>query len=254
MILLRENDAPAYQFYMGSDDNPWIILGDHAGWLFPKENDFALSTRDRQRHITYDLGVKKLLSILSTQFSAHVIIGNYSRLVIDLNRPLNHPTSIVQVSDGTIISANQQLSEQERYARQDQIFWPYHRQIQRVIGRLISRGITPNLLSIHSFCPKLQGQEPRPWHAGILWNLDERLALKLYNFLLTESGWVIGQNQPYSGRDPCAFTLPFHAEPLGLPHALLEIRQDMLESENQIQKWVALIKVFMTNHVVTQKT
>ncbi|HMS44878.1 MAG TPA: hypothetical protein PKC68_03710, partial [Alphaproteobacteria bacterium] len=75
-----------------------------------------------------------------------------------------------------------------------------------------------------------------------------------YNFLLGETSWMIGQNEPYSGRDTCAFTLPFHAEPLGLPHALLEIRQDMLESQTQVQEWVDLIKIFMTNHVVTQKT
>jgi len=246
MSLLSKKDRPPFQLLAGKREQPWVLLGDHAGSFFPvKTKQLSLSLADRERHITYDLGIKALLERLFILTGATILIGNYSRLVIDLNRPLSYADSVTLQSDGIPIPGNQHLTEINRRERQEEIFWPYHRAIEATLKNLLGHGLKPKIMSLHSFCCQLQGFEKRPWHAGVLWNKDDRLAGKLYNFLKQKTKWQIGNNQPYSGQDPCSFTLPFHAEPLDLPHVLLEIRQDMLESTAQVEDWALLLADFI---------
>lgn len=249
MSLLSKRDKAPFQLHAGSPNQSWILLGDHAGSFFPaKTKQLGLSLADRERHITYDLGIKALLERLFFLTEATVLMGNYSRLVIDLNRPLSYADSVARQSDDTLIPGNQNLKDLDLQQRQEEIFWPYHRAIETAIKNLLLQGLKPKIISLHSFCCQLQGQQKRPWHAGVLWNKDDRLADKLYHFLKQKTKWHIGNNQPYSGQDPCSFTLPFHAEPNQLSHVLLEIRQDMLESVTQVEEWALLLADFMKAH------
>ena len=246
MSLLSKKDRLPFQLLAGKPGQSWILLGDHAGSFFPgRTKQLGLSLADRERHITYDLGIKALLERLFILTGATILIGNYSRLVIDLNRPLSYADSVTLQSDGIPIPGNQDANDQDLWQRQEEIFWPYHRAIEATLKNLLGHGLKPKIMSLHSFCCQLQGFEKRPWHAGVLWNKDDRLAGKLYNFLKQKTKWQIGNNQPYSGQDPCSFTLPFHAEPLDLPHVLLEIRQDMLESTAQVEDWALLLADFI---------
>lgn len=246
MTLLSNKDKRPFQIFEGNPKQPWILLGDHAGSSYPASTkQLGLPGAEQQRHIAYDLGIELLLQRLNILTDATIVIGNYSRLVIDLNRPLHYDDSIAVQSDGSLIPGNQNLTDDERRERQEEIFWPYHRAIEAVIKKIIMQGLKPIIISLHSFCCQLNGQEKRPWHAGVLWNKDDRLAGKLLNFLKGKTEWHIGDNQPYSGQDPCSFTLPFHAEPLYLPQVLLEIRQDMLESTAQVEDWALLLADFI---------
>ena len=246
MSLLSKKDRLPFQLLAGKPGQSWILLGDHAGSFFPgRTKQLGLSLADRERHITYDLGIKALLERLFILTGATILMGNYSRLVIDLNRPLSYADSVTLQSDGIPIPGNQDANDQDLWQRQEEIFWPYHRAIEATLKNLLGHGLKPKIMSLHSFCCQLQGFEKRPWHAGVLWNKDDRLAGKLYNFLKQKTKWQIGNNQPYSGQDPCSFTLPFHAEPLDLPHVLLEIRQDMLESTAQVEDWALLLADFI---------
>jgi predicted N-formylglutamate amidohydrolase len=95
-------------------------------------------------------------------------------------------------------------------------------------------------VSIHSFTPELYGVH-RPWHVGLLWDKDPRLALPLLAALRRHPGIVVGDNEPYSGRHPADFTIDHHAEPLGLAHAGIEIRQDLIADENGQHAWAVRI-------------
>ena len=59
-------------------------------------------------------------------------------------------------------------------------------------------GKPPFIVSIHSFTPAMQGFV-RPWHAGILWDTDDRVARPLIDMLSAEEGLVVGDNEPYDG-------------------------------------------------------
>ena len=70
----------------------------------------------------------------------------------------------------------------------------------------------------------------RPWHAGVLWDIDDRAARPLIEMLAAEPTLVVGDNEPYDGalRGDTMFR---HAIVNGFAHALIEIRQDLIADE-----------------------
>ena len=84
----------------------------------------------------------------------------------------------------------------------------------------------------------------RPWHIGVLWNRDPRLPVPLMARLLKEPGLVVGDNEPYSGRDEHGYSIVAHGETKGLTHALFEVRQDLIGDDAGVARWAdCLIRV-----------
>jgi predicted N-formylglutamate amidohydrolase len=81
----------------------------------------------------------------------------------------------------------------------------------------------------------------RPWHVGVLWNKDARMPVPLMRRLADEPDLVVGDNEPYSGRDGHGYSIKAHAEALGLAHALLEIRQDLIADERGQERWAGIL-------------
>jgi predicted N-formylglutamate amidohydrolase len=55
--------------------------------------------------------------------------------------------------------------------------------------------------------------------------------------LRRERGLVVGDNEPYSAREPAGYTVRTHAEKRGLPHLNVEIRQDLIATEVGAAEW-----------------
>ena len=138
--------------------------------------------------------------------------------------------NIPLVSDKIPVPGNRDLSDADRLARAEACLWPYQQAIAARLDRAAALGVTPVILSIHSFTPRMNGFD-RPWQVGILWDRDPRVALPLIAGLAGLHGLVIGDNEPYSARDPEGFTLQHHAVPRGLPHVLIELRQDEIDTD-----------------------
>ncbi len=67
----------------------------------------------------------------------------------------------------------------------------------------------------------------RPWHLGLLFNRDDELATLLATHLRVEApDAVIGMDEPYVGADDEDNTIPRFGEARGIPHVLIEIRND----------------------------
>jgi len=77
----------------------------------------------------------------------------------------------------------------------------------------------------------------RPWHVGVLWNDDPRLPEPLLAELRKDALLVVGDNEPYSAREPYEYTLTAHAKPRALPHCSLEVRQDLIGTPGEARKW-----------------
>jgi predicted N-formylglutamate amidohydrolase len=101
-------------------------------------------------------------------------------------------------------------------------------------------GIVPALVSMHSFTPVMNGFE-RPWHIGILWNRDPRLPLPLIKRLAAEPGLSVGDNEPYSGRADHGYSIYVHGQDLGIPHVLIEVRQDLIDTHHGAAEWAERI-------------
>ncbi|MBI3451334.1 MAG: N-formylglutamate amidohydrolase [Rhodospirillales bacterium] len=239
--LLASGEAPPVEFYNRAGTTPLLLLCDHASRRVPRAlGRLGLPVDAFDRHVAWDIGAADLAHVLADEFDAPLVLSGYSRLVIDLNRRLDDPTSIPETSDDIDIPGNRGLSAAARAARVHALFDPYHAAVAAALAAFKARGAVPAVISVHSCTPVFKGFE-RPWHVGVLWNEDGRLALPLIERLAAMSGIVVGDNQPYSGRDFHGFTTKHHAEAAGLAHATLEIRQDLIDTRHGAAEWAEVV-------------
>jgi predicted N-formylglutamate amidohydrolase len=232
---IQENNS--YELIAGSTGTKIIFLCDHASNFIPDElESLGLEQHIFERHIAYDIGVAELTRGLAAHFDAPAVLSQFSRLLIDPNRGLDDPTLIMRLSDGAVIPRNSQLDDSERQDRLQRFYHPYHLAITAVIDQALAEGNIPVLISIHSFTQAWKGI-PRPWHAGILWDKDPRLAQPLIEALADQGDIVVGNNQPYSGAlyGDC---LHRHGTGRGLAHGLVEVRQDLIGDSAGIKDWL----------------
>jgi predicted N-formylglutamate amidohydrolase len=217
-----------------------LVVCDHASRLIPAAlGNLGLDELALGRHIASDIGAGDVAERLSARLDAPAVLAGYSRLVVDCNRGLDDPTSILAVSDGEFIPGNQGLSEADKAARARQFFHPYHDAIRRRLESFERRGIVPAFVAVHSFTPIFK-QVRRPWQIGILWDKDPRIPVPLIEMLRAE-GIAVGDNEPYSGKAPADHTVDHHAEGGGLPHVSIEIRQDLVDHPEGVARWADIL-------------
>lgn len=239
-MLLSSDDPPCFELVNPEGGAHCLLIADHAGRAIPKAlGRLGLADADLDRHAAYDIGIETVSRRLATMLDAPLLLHRHSRLVIDPNRALDSPTSICADSDGTRVPANAGLSPADAAARADALFHPWHAAITAWLTALEARGGgLPALVSLHSFTPMLAYENrPRPWHVGILWNTDGRLATPLLTRLASIADVVVGDNEPYSGRAGRGYTMHRHAESHGRAHVLVELRQDLIADEAGAALW-----------------
>lgn len=225
------------QLLRASGSSPYLLLCDHAGNRVPRSlGGLGLPDAELQRHIAWDIGAAPLTTLLSEVLDATAVLQRYSRLVIDCNRPLHSPDSIAARSENRLVPGNQQVSAADVEQRQREIFAPYHACIRDQLEARLRRGQTTLLIAIHSYTPVYLGQA-RPWHAGVLYHRDARLARALGAALRAEPGLLVGDNEPYSVGDDTDYAIPEYGERRGLPHVELEVRQDLIADAAGQQQW-----------------
>ena len=235
--LLADGDPPPVQVLGAGARSPWLLIADHAGQAVPARLDrLGLPQHELDRHIGWDIGIAGVTTDLARRLDACAILQAYSRLVIDCNRPLDAPGSIVVRSDGTDVPGNAALDAGAREGRVREIFAPYHARIEAELDRRARERQPTILVAMHSFTPEMSGIA-RPWHAGVLYQRDARLAHALRDLLCADGDLVVGDNQPYAVSDATDYAIPVHAERRGLPHVELEIRQDLIADEAGQQAW-----------------
>jgi len=228
--------AESHRILAGRADAGLVVLCDHAENSFPPEyGSLGLPPAELQRHIAYDIGAAGVAERLAGELGAPAVLTRFSRLLIDPNRGADDPTLVMRISDGAIIPGNRHLDEAERARRMQLYYDPYHRAVDSVIDQCLVHHAHPVLLSIHSFTEVWRG-EIRPWQVGVLWDSDRRLAGPLIEELLAEGDLLVGDNEPYSGKLQ-GDTMWQHGTKRGLPHALIELRQDLVRDEVGQAQW-----------------
>lgn len=264
--LLAPDEPPPFRIVRAEGRTPLLLVCEHASSRVPWAlGDLGLPAEERERHIGWDIGAAAVTEALADLLDAPAVLANYSRLVVDLNRTTDDRTLMPAVSDGTEVPANAALTAAERRRRLDALYHPFHAAVTARMSAIRAAGGMPALIGVHSFTPLLReagrrGETPRPWHVGVLWNRDGRIALPLLEALrapggavgdliqgglaqggLAQGGLTVGDNEPYSGRTGHGHTARFHAEAHGLPWAMLEIRQDLIADAAGAQAWAGLL-------------
>lgn len=235
--MARSEFFRPFEVIEGSRDKGLVIIADHAGRALPDEyGTLGLPASEFDRHIAYDIGIEQLTRALAARTGAPAVMATFSRLLIDANRGEDDPTMIRQLYDGTVIKANYPMLEAERQKRLDDFYRPYHDAVGSVISSVVAQtGRAPFIVSLHSFTPFMQGRT-RPWHVGILWDMDDRAPKPMIEMLAEDKNIVVGDNEPYDGALH-GDSMYRHAIVNGYAHALIEVRQDLIDDEAGIECW-----------------
>jgi predicted N-formylglutamate amidohydrolase len=213
-----------------------VILCDHASNAIPAEyGTLGLDAAELERHIAYDIGAAVVSRSLAARLNAPAVLSTFSRLLIDPNRGDDDPTLLMKLSDGAVVPGNRHADEAELERRLAQFYRPYDRAIAETIDSALAAGTVPAIVSIHSFTPAWKGN-PRPWHVAVLWDADPRLPLPLLEALRAQPDLVVGDNEPYDGALG-GDTVNRHATRRGLPHVLVEVRQDLIATDETAAAW-----------------
>jgi predicted N-formylglutamate amidohydrolase len=215
-----------------------VLLCDHASNAMPPSyGTLGLPREEIDRHIGWDIGAADVTRQLAARLECPAVLSGFSRLLIDPNRGEDDPTLVMKLSDGAVIPGNRDVDADEVAVRRSAFWQPYQDAISGLLDRIKGDGDVPLVVSIHSFTPVWRGR-PRPWHAGILWDKDPRLTHALLGALRQEHGLVVGDNEPYVGRLK-GDTMYRNGTQRGLPHALVEIRQDLIDTHHGAAEWAA---------------
>jgi len=219
----------------------FLVVCDHASNALPEGyGTLGLPPAEFQRHIAWDIGAAGVARRLAACLDCPAVLARFSRLLVDLNRGEDDPTIVMKLSDGAVVPANRDVDphrDAAEFAHRIAAFHaPYHAAIEKMIGQALEADHVPIVVSVHSFTPRWRRVE-RPWQTGLLWDRDDRLVGPLIE-RLSEEGFTVGDNEPYTGRlrNDCLYR---HGTVHGLPHILIEIRQDLIETAEGQDEWAA---------------
>src|SRR6478752_10800130 len=148
-LLAADEPAPV-TVHNENGSSPFLIVADHAGNFMPCAlGRLGVSETECERHIAWDIGISAVCRLVADALDATLIQQNYSRLVIDCNRPPDVVASIPEMSELTPIPGNVGLSEADRVARVREIFAPYHERIAAALERRRLAGRATVLIALH---------------------------------------------------------------------------------------------------------
>ena len=234
----------SHRIVPGRADAGLILLCDHAENRMPEGyGTLGLPAPELERHIAYDIGAAGVVEGIARLLGVPAILTRFSRLLIDPNRGLDDPTLVMRLSDGAIIPGNRVLPAEERQKRVATWYEPYHKAVDALIDEAREHHPHPALLSIHSFTEVWRGVI-RPWQVGVLWDADDRLAGPLIDRFVAEGDLLVGDNEPYTGKlqGDCMW---LHGTQRGLPHAIIEVRQDLIRAADGQRAWAERIARIM---------
>jgi len=178
--FLGTDDPPPVEIVNPEGRSRIVVICEHAGRAVPAAlGDLGLPPAEFERHIAWDIGAAGVARRLSRLLDAPLALQGYSRLVVDCNRPFDAPDAFPEVSDTTPVPANRALSPAARRARFAAIHEPFHAAVARLLDSRPEPARTV-LAMVHSFTPQLLSEGiARPWHLGLLFRHDDRLAQRL---------------------------------------------------------------------------
>jgi len=217
-----------------------VLVCEHASNFIPEDyGTLGLPRSELDRHIAWDIGAEGLTRRLSALLDAPAFIAGWSRLLIDGNRPPGAASSIATLSEATVIPGNAGISDEEAEARRRRFFAPFHEALSACLEERIAAGVPTAIVGIHSFTPVFLGVA-RPWHAGILFNRSADWGRRVVG-ALDRPGRPVAENEPYRIEDDSDYLVPVQAERRDLPAIIVEIRQDLLATAADQERWAAIL-------------
>lgn len=215
---------------------PVLLTCEHASNFMPPQfSGLGLSQAQLEDHVAWDIGAHAVARRLAKIMDAALVAAPASRLLVDPNRDIAAADLIPEQAEGAPIPGNANLSAGERAARVAAFHAPFHEAIE---AQLTRSAHVKALVAVHSFTPVLYGK-PRPWHVGILYAEDARLAEPMLARLAREADLVVGRNEPYAPSQGVYYTMDRHAG--GRATVMIEVRNDLIQDEIGQTRWARLL-------------
>ncbi|WP_182871162.1 N-formylglutamate amidohydrolase [Rhodopirellula sp. JC639] len=179
----------------------FVVTCEHGGNQVPPEFADAFDRRDAKAwlasHRGYDPGALAAATQLADRFGVPLISSTTTRLLVDLNRSLDH--------EALFSKFTRDLPETRKQAILDQHYHPYRDAVRSTIDAIVGRGQTAIHVSVHTFTPRIAGVW-RPIDIGLLFDPDadgEAEYCRVWQqCLIKRHPWRrIVMNQPYAGID-----------------------------------------------------
>ncbi|MFC4174389.1 N-formylglutamate amidohydrolase [Microvirga sp. GCM10011540] len=232
-----EAQEPVARIENAQGRSPILLICEHASNHLPQRyGSLGLGPAELESHIAWDPGALSVARELSRLLDAPLIHATVSRLVLDLNRDPSAPDSIWTLSERTTIPGNLDLDPTERARRVREVYEAFHGAVDAFADARKAAGQVGAVVSIHSFTPTYRDVE-RPWEIGLIFDRDERFARSVEAGLRQDEALILGMNQPYSPADRVFHTLERHAERRGLAPLMIEIRNDLIRTEDGQAAW-----------------
>jgi len=179
-----------------------LVSVEHASNAVPDElGNLGLNEEVFESHVAWDPGAQQIGQHLAKVFQAPIVLGQYSRLVADLNRSPDNPESVPRHAFGVDVPGNTGLSEQAVNDRLSKFHTPYWSEVESHIEQSLRAGNKCLHLGVHSFTEVYDGKQRDvdigllvdPEHVG-----DGPLTKLVYSYLQS-TGLDCRINEPYSG-------------------------------------------------------
>jgi predicted N-formylglutamate amidohydrolase len=213
----------AVELISGRPDTGVVLTCEHASnhlpapWAWPEQDLWLVDS-----HWAIDLGIAEVTRALAAALGAPAVLARFSRLLCDVNRPLDADTLFRTTAEGRPIALNVNADPADRARRISRFHVPYHAVVDSVLGGHARASI----LSMHSFTPVYEAGPARPMQIGLLFDREEEVSRAMAESLSAD-GWKVALNEPYSGRDGLIYSADRHATRHGRRALELEVRQDV---------------------------
>lgn len=208
-----------------------VLVCEHAANTFPEPwGTLGLPAAEQRAHIAWDPGALALARGLAARLQACLVHAPVSRLIHDLNRMPGADAGMPATSEVFEIPGNRKIGPKDRADRVARVWVPFHRDLQSVIAQRMAIGPAPVVVTVHSFTPIWHG-EARDVELGVIHDADDSYARAVLAAAHAMTDMRAELNMPYSSADGVTQLLRLHAVPYGLPHAMLEIRNDLIADD-----------------------
>ncbi|MBD9446124.1 MULTISPECIES: N-formylglutamate amidohydrolase [unclassified Rhizobium] len=231
--VLSEAEGDCVTVERPNGESPLLVICEHASRLMPERyGTLGLSREALESHIAWDPGALAVARGISEALDATLVYQRFSRLIYDCNRPPESAGAMPEKSEVYEIPGNADLSAEERLARTEALYIPFHDAIRALIRDRRARGQETVIATVHSFTPVYHGKT-RAVEIGILHDEDSRFADSVLNAASTGSPlYKIERNEPYGPVDGVTHTLILHGLSNGLRNVMIEVRNDLISDED----------------------
>jgi predicted N-formylglutamate amidohydrolase len=220
----------------------FVITCEHGGNQIPRayRNLFYAHQAQLDTHRGFDPGALIMARALSTAFAAPLVVSTVSRLLVDLNRSVGHPSLHSEATRHLPIDVRQRILEH--------YYQPYRALAEHLVRQAIANHGQVIHLSSHSFTPELDGKV-RDADIGLLYDPSRPGEVELcerWKAVLTACApeLRVRRNYPYLGKgDGLTAWFRRRLSPAAYVGIELEINQKHIIKAGR--RWTALREVII---------